>query len=144
MSFPADPVSYSGIEINLNENRDISKLAQAFVMQPVEMAGIMLDPKQQPQENKIVFASIESDGRQNYDTTANGYGFWFNTSGDVVGWGSESIIFSEFIPSDFTFFIGQYPNKCKKGDKFTIKDALIYTKNNKQYIAIFQFNITIT
>lgn len=144
LSIPADANTYSGIEINMIENRDIYEIAQAFVMQPAEMVGIMLDPKQHPQENKIAFASIESDGRHNYDTTANGYGFWFNKSGDVVGWGSESFIFSEFTHSDFTFFIGQYPNKCKKGDKFTIKEALIYTKNDKQYKAIFQFNITIT
>lgn len=144
VSFPADPASYSGRVVNLADNGDLAKLARAFVMQPANMGGIMLNPKQQPEEGKIAFGAVEPGGGLNYQTTANGHGFWFNKSGGVVGWGNESMLFVEFTPSSFIFSIGQYPGKCKKGDQYVMQVALIYTKEGKQYKATLQFNVTIT
>ena len=46
-------------------------------------------------------------------------------------------------PDNLGFTIGQYPGKSKVGDKYTIKDALVYTKNGKQYQVTFVFNVTI-
>ena len=113
-------------------------------MQPANMSGIMLNPKQEPEEGKIAFAAVEPGGGLNYQTTANGHGFWFNKSGGVVGWGNESMLFVEFTPSSFIFSIGQYPGKCKKGDQFVMQVTLIYTNEGKQYKATLQFNVTIT
>ncbi|SCD20004.1 hypothetical protein PSM36_1180 [Proteiniphilum saccharofermentans] len=145
LSFPADASAYSGTTVNLIDNGDISKVAKAFVMQPSVISGILLAAKQTSQEGKIAFAAVQSDGSLNYNTTANGHGFWFDGDGNVISWGSEndSKVFSEFSGSSFEFTIGQYPGKCKSGDKYTLKEALIYMREGKQYRVTFIFNITI-
>ena len=145
LSFTADASAYSGTTVNLNDNGDIRKVAQALVMQPSAITSAMLGAKETPQEGKIAFAAGEPDGSLNYNTTANGLGFWYNSQGVVISWGidNDSKIFSEFSPGSFEFTIGQYPGKSKAEDKFTVKEALVYTKNGQQYRVTFVFNITI-
>jgi hypothetical protein len=70
----------------LNTNGDITKVAQALVMQPSAIATSLLAAKASPAEGKIAFAAIESSGSANYNTTANGYGFWFDSFGNVISW----------------------------------------------------------
>lgn len=144
VSFAASS-DYSGTTVNLNTNGDISKVAQALVLQPSAISAALLSAKALPAEGKIAYAAIEANGMLNYNTTANGYGFWNDTQGNVIAWGSanDSKLFSEFIASNFEFSIGQYPGKSKVGDKYTIKDALVYTKSGKQYQVTFVFNVTI-
>lgn len=145
LSFAADASAYSGTTVNLNTNGDIAKVAQALVMQPSAIAAALLSAKASPAEGKIAFAAVESSGTLNYNTTANGYGFWYDSSGNVTSWGSsnDSKLFTEFASAGFEFNIGQYPGKCKTGDKYTVKQALVYTKDSKQYQITFVFNITI-
>lgn len=143
LSFPADAEAYSGMTVSLNENGDIAKLAQAFVMQSSAIADALLDAKAAPAEGKIAFAAVDVQGATSYDTTANGWGFWFDAAGSPIGWGETSQVFAEFSATDFSFSIGQYPGHCQAGDKFTIREAMIYTKNGKEYRATFEFNITV-
>ena len=65
--------------------------------------------------------------------------------GKVIGWGSanDSKLFSEFASANFEFTVGQYPGKSKAGDKYTVKEALVYTKDGKTYQVTFVFNVTI-
>lgn len=146
LSFSADAMAYTGATVDLASNNDLAKLAQAFQMQASAFGGIMLDPKQTACEGKIAFAAVEPGGELNYNTTANGYGFWYDSQGRVINWGSEndSRIFAEFNPAGFVFNIGQFPGKCKAGDSFTIREALVYTNDGKEYRATIIFNITIT
>lgn len=145
VSFAADATAYSGTTVNLSSNGDLSKVAQAFVMQPSAITGALLAAKATPAEGKIAYAAVESTGSLNYGTTANGYGFWIDTQGNVIAWGkdNDSKLFSEFAPASYEFSIGQYPGKSKSGDKYTIKDAFVYTKSGKQYQVTFVFNISI-
>ena len=145
VSFAADATNYSGTTVNLNSNGDISKVAQALVMQPSAISGALLNAKATPQEGKIAFAAVESNGTLNYNTTANGYGFWFDSTGNAISWGkdNDSHLYTEFVPSNIEFTIGQYPGKSKAGDKYTVKEAFVYTKNSKQYQVTFVFNVTI-
>ena len=145
VSFAADATSYSGTTVNMNTNGDISKIAQAFVMQPSAISASLLNAKATPLEGKIAYAAVESNGSLNYNTTGNGYGFWYDSPGNVTVWGkdNDSKIFSEFSSGNFEFTIGQYPGKCKAGDTFTIKDAFVYTKSGKQYQITFVFHVTI-
>lgn len=145
ISFAADANGYTGTTVNLNNNGDISKLSQALVMQPSTITGSMLNAKATPQDGKIAFAAIEPTGTLNFNTTANGHGFWFSSTGAVIAWGSanDSRIFAEFNVNNMEFNIGQYPGKSKAGDKYTIKEAMVYTKNGTQYLMTFVFNITI-
>ena len=76
-------------------------------------------------------------------STANGYGHWFNASGNVCDYGS-GYIYSEFQSSSLTFNIGQYPSKCQNGNTYTIGQALRYkTKAGKEAVARFVFRIHI-
>lgn len=145
LSFAADASAYSGTTVNLNTNGDITKVAQALVMQPSAIATSLLAAKASPAEGKIAFAAIESSGSANYNTTANGYGFWFDSFGNVISWGAsnDSKLFAEFTPGAFEFKFGQYPGKCKAGDNYTIKQALVYTKSSKQYMITLIFNVSI-
>ncbi|WP_346857787.1 DUF4859 domain-containing protein [uncultured Draconibacterium sp.] len=145
VSFAADVENYSGTVVSLNDNGDIGKVAQALVMQPSEIAGALLAAKQTPQEGKIAFAAVEPDGSLNYNTTANGLGFWYDGQGAVIGWGSDndSKLFAEFTADNFQFSIGQYPGKSSAGDKYTVKEAFVYTKEGTQYQLTFVFNVTI-
>ena len=145
VSFAADATAYSGTTVNLNTNGDISKVAQAFVLQPSAITASLLSAKATPVEGKIAYAAVEPTGSLNYATTGNGYGFWNDSQGNVIAWGkdNDSRLFSELSPGTFEFSIGQYPGKSKAGDKYTIKDALVYTKEGKQYRVTFVFNVTI-
>lgn len=118
-------------------------LAQAFVMQPTILSSKIMDAGSQPEEGKIAFAALKPDGTLDYNTTANDLGFWYDKDGNTIVWGDNSRVFAEFSKDNFEFTIGQYPGKCSSGDRYTIKQALIYTKNNVQYKATFVFNITI-
>ena len=133
---------YSGTVVNLYDNGDINKVAKALVMQPSAIAGVMLNAKETPREGKIAFAAQETNGTLNYETTANGYGFWYDSNGNATGWGNDSKMFSEFTPGSFEFSIGQYPDLSSAGDQYTIKQALVYTKDDVQYQVTFVFNIT--
>lgn len=145
VSFKADDVGYTGTAVNLYNTGDIAKLAQAFVQQPTTIASLLQNPKSSPAPNKITFSAVESQNNDNYETTANGYGFWFDSNGDVIGWGAanDSKIFVEFNADSMEFSIGQYPGKSKSGDKYTVKEALTYIKNGATFKATFIFNITI-
>ncbi len=145
VSFAADATNYTGTTVNLNTNGDISKVAQAFVMQPSAITSALLGAKATPAEGKVAFATVESNSTLNYNTTGNGYGFWFDSNGNAVGWSkdNDSKLFSELSATNFEFTIGQYPGKSKVGDKYTVKEALVYTKDSKQIKVTFVFNVTI-
>lgn len=145
LNFPADALNYSGATVDLKTNGDLQKIAQSFVLQPSVLIANMLPAKTDPQEGKIAFGAILPTGLLSYSTTANGYGFWFNSQGNITNWGSDndSKIFVEFSTTDFSFTIGQYPGKSNPGDSYVIKEALIYTVGGITYQASFVFNITI-
>ena len=146
LTFAADGVDYSGATVDMISNNDLIKMAEAFKLQGSAIGGMMLEAKGTAREGKIAFAAVEPGGVLNYNTTANGYGFWFDSQGGVIGWGkdNDSKLFAEFPSPAFKFSIGQYPGKCKAGDNFTIREALVYMKEGKQYRATFVFNISIT
>ena len=145
LAFSADADAYSGTTVNLTDNGDLTKVAQALAMQPSDITSVLLAAKAEPSEGKIAFAAVEPDGTLNYSTTANGLGFWFDSNGAVISWSSsnDSKVFSEFSSGSFEFTIGQFPGKSSAGDKYTIKEAFVYTKDGTQYKVIFVFNVTI-
>lgn len=134
ISFPYSADTYPGTSVVLDE--DLADLAQAFVLQPNEIANEM--------DGSITFHAVESDGSLNSETTANGYGHWFDANGDVSAWGSNARVYAEYDATAFKFDIGQYPGQCAPGDQYTIKQALVYEYEPGQTVqATFVFNITI-
>jgi len=130
---PLDLVNYNRITVNIDQE----KLAQAFVLTPAQIiAGLA--------NKTIKFYGVESNGVLNSQTTANGYGHWFNASGNVINWGNQAKVFSEMDGTTLNFALGQYPNQVAKNDKFNISQALVYEYgSNKKATAIFKFSVTI-
>ncbi len=94
--------------------------------------------------SQITYCAVNPNGTLNYTSTANAPGHWFTNTGTVTNWGNNSYIFSELNTGNLTFNIGQYPNKCKNGDKYTIRQALVYKPQTGSSVrATFVFNITI-
>ncbi|WP_431294423.1 DUF4859 domain-containing protein [Pedobacter sp. P26] len=100
-------------------NVDVVKLAAAFQM-----------PKEEITKNMgtlIKFYAIEPNGSLNPTTTANGYGHWFDGAGKVTSFGANARVFSEFDAQNFRYKAGQYPGRLSSGDKFQMREMLIYT-----------------
>ncbi len=134
VNFPVSDENYVGSSVSIES--DLNELANAFVLQPGEISSLM--------DNKIKFYAVESNGELNATTTANGYGHWFDAKGDVIEWGDNAMVFSEYDAGNFTFSIGQYPGHCTSGDQYTIKQALVYEyETGKSVQATFVFNISI-
>lgn len=114
ISFPVDNDDYSGGDVIV----DPTDLANAFKMQPGDISSAIGD--------EIQFFAVESSGNLNSNTTANGFGHWFDTNGNVTEWGEDARIFSEFNENEFEFSVGQYPGASSPGDSYTIIQALVY------------------
>jgi hypothetical protein len=115
---------------------DVSRVCSALHMQ--------LSEYQTAYGNTVKYAAVQPNGTLNYSSTANAPGHWFNGSGYVTNWGSSSYVFSEFKPSSLVFNIGQYPNLCKVGNHYTIRQALVYTPTSgAQVKVLFVFHINI-
>ncbi len=109
-----------------------------------ETFGLTADEIPSLMGSSIIFYAIEANGALNSTYTANAPGHWFDGNGNVINWGASARLFSEYNASAFTFNIGQYPNTLGVGDKYTIRQAMVYTNRNNQKIkAEFYFNITI-
>lgn len=132
VSFPFDAANYAGSTISVNQ----TQLGKAFVIQPSQLAGLM--------GNQIKFYAVEPDGSLNATTTANGYGHWFNAAGNVIAWGENAMVFSEFNESTQVFSIGQYPGRAIVGTTYTVKQALVYEYETGSTVqATFVFHVTI-
>ena len=145
VSFAASSTDYNGTSVSISENGDLTKIAQALAMQSPQLTSNMLSAKAEPQEGKIAFAAVKPDGSLDYNTTANGYGFWFDSLGNPIGWGSDndSKVYVEYNAKNFSFSVGQYPGKLASGDHYMVKEALVYTKGGQQYVITLVFNIDI-
>jgi hypothetical protein len=142
VSFPVSSTDYIGTTVNI----DAVKLFYAFVLSGTEITsnlGLASSNK------KIKFYAVDPQNILVTQTTANGYGHWFDGAGNVVSWASGTTgtnrVFSEFDETKFVFTLGQHPGRCKAGDVYKIKQAMVYSPSTGKYFqATFEFNITIT
>ena len=145
--FPANSSEYSGTSLSISGNA-LASLGTAFQMEnPASEINscIRTYSAGAPAEGTCKFyaCSPKTGTTASSGSTANGYGHWFNASGVVSAYAS-GYIYSEFTPSQLTFYIGQYPGKVKNGDEYRIAQALRYKKNGKVAQATFFFNIHVT
>ncbi|UII26160.1 DUF4859 domain-containing protein [Fulvivirga maritima] len=134
ITVPNSSSDYTSTTVGLGN--DLVDLAYAFVLQPSDIAAAL--------GGDITFYGVESNGTLNAQTTANGYGNWFDADGDVIGWGGDAKVYSEFNESGFSFTIGQYPGHSNSGDEYTIKQALVYNYSGGATVqATFVFNVTV-
>jgi len=135
VNFPFSASVYPGTTLTLPAE-DLVKVAKAFVLQPGEINAKL--------GSEVKFYGVESNGTLNATTTANGYGHWFSGTGDVIAWGTNAMVFSEFANTNWTFALGQYPGHCTPGTTYTVKQALVYEHAAGQTVQVtFVFNITV-
>jgi hypothetical protein len=138
--------TYLATTVNL-DGAARAALGTAFQMQASEIASKMVAYSSKgPSNGQVMFYALKPTGKLNLGgSTANGYGHWFDASGNVVSHGTTSYVFSEFNPSQLTFSVGQYPSRCKNGTDYTIGQVLRYKDSNgNTSLARFYFNIHIT
>jgi hypothetical protein len=95
----------------------------------------------------LIFKGLNANGSVYVDAdgkpaqTANYPGHWFAINGDVVGWGAESIFYSElrYENDKLVFNQGHHPENAKVGQKTTIKQVV--TVNNKEVVLTFNLKI---
>lgn len=129
VSFPASTSDYTGITVSA----DMQSLCNAFQLKSDSILSSV--------GSVLTFYGVNSDGSYTTRTTANGYGHWFNGSGDVCSWGDNSVVYSEFSETGFTFTLGQFPGGMDDSLTYTIKQALVYNQGNESDTALFVFNI---
>ena len=131
--------SFEAYEIGRFDLKAKEELAQAFVMKPTVMEGLLLPIGEEPQEGKIVIALEQPDGTYNYTSNASP-GFWCHIDGSLGGW-SEGGVYCEF-PGGLTVAYGHRPDMpLEAGTKAVMKPTLIYTKDGKQYKATIVINM---
>ena len=80
----------------------------------------------------------------NGPSTANGYGHWFNASGNVCSYGNASYVYSELNTATLAFNVGQYPGRCRNGQVYQLGQAFRYKDaNGKVGVAKLIFHIYI-
>lgn len=139
--FPKNTTEYSSTTVMVSDEA-AAALGTAFQMMPGDIAGRMVGwTSAGPKDGNIMFYAVNANGSiSNTASSANGYGHWFNASGNRSDWAS-GYLFSEFAPNSLTFSIGQYPNKLTNNKDYTIRQALKYVLGSETATATFVFNI---
>lgn len=121
--------------VNVSSSRE---LAQAFVMNPSDIEGLIQAKNAKPAEGKIAWALQQPDGSYSYNWTATA-GFWCDSDGKVTPWGSGQAVYVEFDGLEITY--GHMHGVTVSGQKYTLKPTLIYTKHGKEYKATIVINM---
>jgi hypothetical protein len=144
VSIPLQTQNYLGTTVRLN-GRSVATLGTAFQMDATDLTSRMEDwGDRGPGNGKIMFYAVAADGSlEGIGSTANGYGHWFDATGKVCAY-NNGYLYSEFSPKGPYFYIGQYPARLVEGRTYTIRQALRYRKNPREYAqATFTFNVTV-
>ena len=131
------PVSLSSTDYtSSNVQIELQRLCQSFSLTPGQISDKW--------GKEIIFAGVNKDGSLNTNSTANEPGHGFDMDGNICVWGERAQIYSELDKDNFIFKVGQYPGHCRTGEKYTIRQCLVYGYETGQKVqATFIFNITI-
>lgn len=137
---PSEPIEETEIALSAQLPIGTNYETVSIDLQGEKTAGI-LGLKLSEIANTVSFYAVEPDGSLNSETTGEGTGHWFDAKGAVASWdpNGTSIVFSNVDLSTMTTKVGHMPGKVNAGDEFTIKQAVIYGKNQ----VTFTINVTI-
>lgn len=143
VSFPASN-GYTATAVTVS-GEAAAAVCTAFQLQPSGISARMKNyDSKGPHRSQIMFYGAKADGTLiQSGSTANGYGHWFDASGNVVTY-SNGVLFSEFTPSTLTFNIGVYPGKVSDGQNYQFAQALVYNDGTKKAQVTFVFNISLS
>ena len=138
--------SYDPVAVNVSGQAQ-AMLGTAFQMQPTDIASkLQAWATGGPGAGKMMFYAMNprTQALVNRQSTANGYGHWFNASGVVIEYAS-GVLYSEFQPSSLSFNIGQKPGAVAQGQDCTFGQLLRYkSSDGKEALARFIFRVLIT
>jgi hypothetical protein len=134
-----DGSSYSSTRVQY----DMAAVSQALGLSTAQMKAVGRTASSNPR-----FVGISANGNVTTGTTTSTssntcYGHWFTTAGNVCGYDSSAAIYAEFYPDKYGCYVGQYPGRLVRGRTYTIRQAIQYTKNGKQYTAMMVVNLKI-
>jgi len=125
--------------INLLSKGVMNKIANAFKMQPSEIAAACNTPVAnttgKPAEGKVIFGLTQPDGSISYSYTAN-VGFWCDAMGNAKAYGNSAPVYCEYTPSTYTLSYGHKGGLTKAGDTYVIKPTFTYIKGGVTYNAV--------
>lgn len=145
LSFQADAEGYSGTSFTLTSEEldsistlfgvDVNYLTNADNWEAWSESGLS--------KGKLSLRPVKGNSVENQSSTANGYGYWFNSDEEACTYGDNSAIYAEYDESKATFTIGQMPGVLSGGDVRNMAVAIIYNKSGKQFYAIIRIKVTI-
>lgn len=139
---PASSYDYAGATIDLKGEAG-AQLCTALQMTKEEFLSKLVNYSAAgPKDGQVMFYALNRGGSLTYESpTANGYGYWYNASGNVSAY-SSGYTFAEFYPTMYCIVVGQYPGKNSNGQTRTIRLAFKYRKSATQTATVsFIFNI---
>lgn len=123
--------SYSSTRVQY----DMAAVSQALGLSSKQMQNVGSTASANPR-----FVGVDANGTIHTGTTTSTssstrYGHWFTSAGNVCEYNSSAYIFAEFYPDKYGCYVGQYPSRLKKGNTYTIRQAIQYQKDSKWYTA---------
>ena len=144
VELPRHTTDYSYVAVTVAGNA-LSVLGTAFQMKDAASgvsSSLVEWSSTEPANGQMKFYATSPSGEiVNKQSSANGYGHWFNASGAYTTWGSDCYVYSEFQPASLTFNVGQKPSTLTVGKTYTISQALKYKQGGKTATVRFIFNV---
>lgn len=122
---------YTGSTVNV----DLSPIYSAFKIEEDQFFQAIED-------GSIQYVAFNSDGEIITETTAQGYGYWFDAEGDVCNHGSGSVIAVE-TTNFTTYVVSQYPGAAQKGNQYIVKQGFVYNVEGEEFFATIQINVNV-
>ncbi len=134
VELPFDASSYGYVRVALP---DIAPVCKALGLSAGELRSKL--------GGELAFVGVYPGGSVTTTSTANGYGHWFNAAGSITTHSDgAACIYSEYQPDGWAFHIGQYPGRCRPGNRYTVRQGLRYkAPNGRYYLVTFVFHVTI-
>lgn len=122
---------------------DMAAVSQALGLSTAQLKAVGRTASSNPR-----FVGVSANGNITTGTITSTssntcYGHWFTTAGNVCGYDNSAAIFAEFYPDRYGCYVGQYPGHLVRGKTYTIRQAIQYTKNGKQYTATMVVNLKV-
>jgi len=125
---PTTGNNYSGTTYTLS-SCELRAIGEALRIQPANIASLLRTYSTSQANNTVQLVGLNATSGNtvvNGPSTANGYGHWFNASGNVCSYGNASYVYSELNTATLAFNVGQYPGRCRNGQVYQLGQAFRY------------------
>ncbi|MBR5084507.1 MAG: DUF4859 domain-containing protein, partial [Prevotella sp.] len=122
---------------------DMAAVSQALGLSTQQMKSVGRTANSNPR-----FVGVSANGQITTGTTTSTssntcYGHWFDQNGNVCNYDSSARVYAEFYPDNYGCYVGQYPGRLTRGNTYTVRQAIQYTVEGKQYTATMVVNLKV-